>query len=365
VSRGVTAVRAIGFAAALVGALGPAGAGEPPAGEPPAGEPPAGSGLARLWLDVQRAVQTAVAERSRRPPVPVQVTWRERRLASIDLGAPLLALAAVDLDRDGRSELAALTTDSVVLIASAGKTVRELARVALPGDPAVIRPRDPVGALAVDARGASVELLVRSSELAEGVALTWHSGALREERRLPGFPLCAGMQAELAPGRNYFESATVRWEERAPTRFEPPAAFLAAQCRADLIDPAGHPMTVTAVIDTDRIAHLACRAAQGECPVGPTQGGDYAGVGWALEVADVDNDGSPELLTTRGGAPGDRDRVSVYSRQGGRVARVFTKEFHAGVVGLVAGDLDGDGDRDVVVAVRFVGSRHVSFWTLN
>lgn len=375
--RGALGVVALGLvSSALVIARGTARAGEgsaasasPPAASAPAsssapGEP-ADEGLARLWRSVQVALDAAVAERSHRPPVPVAVTWRERRIASMDLGAPLLAMAAADLDRDGRAELVALTTDSIILLGPAGKGLRELGRVAMPGDPAAIRPRDPVGALSVDARGAAVELLARSSEMAEGVALTWQGGALREVRRLAGFPLCAGMQAELAAGRNYFESTTVRWNERAPARFEPPATFFSAACRSDLIDPSGRPLVVTAVIDTDRVAHVACRAAQGECPPGPAQGGDQAGVGWAIEIADVDNDGSPELLTTRGGAPGDRDRVSVYSHKGGRTVRVFSKEFHAGVVGLAAGDVDGDGDRDVVVAVRFVGSRHVSFWTLN
>jgi hypothetical protein len=346
--------------AAVVAGLVVAGLARGRAGAQPADAP----GLARWWREVVQAVEVAVGERSRRPPVPVAVTWRERRIASIDLGAPLLALTAVDMERDGRAELAALTTDAVVLLAPAGTAMREIARLALPGDPAAIRPRDPVGALAVDGRQPRVELLARSSELADGVALTWRDGALREERRVAGFPLCAGMQAELVPGRNYFDGSKVRWEEHAPARFEPPAAFFAAACRTDLADPGGHLLSVTAAIDTERVAHVACRAEQGECPEGPAQG-DYAGVGVALEIADIDNDGVPELLTTRGGAPGDRDRISVYARQAGRILRVFSKEFHAGVVGLAAGDLDGDGDRDVVVAVRFVGSRHVSFWTLN
>jgi hypothetical protein len=344
--------------AALALLLGGAGASAQPAAPPDAG-------LERLWRRVRQAVEQAAAERAPRPPVRVAVTWRERRVASVDLGAPLLALAAADLDGDGRAELVALTTSSVVLLAATAKGLRELARASLPGDPALIRPRDPVGVLAVDGRGGRAVLLARSSELAEGVALTWQGGALREERRVAGFPICAGAQADLAPGRNDFGGPTVRWDERAPARFDPPPAFYSAVCRGDLPDPAGRPLAVTAVVDTERVAHVACRAAQGECPVGPVQGGDYAGVGVAIEVADIDNDGSPELLTTRGGAPGDRDRVSIYSRQGGRVARVFSKEFHAGVVGLVAGDLDGDGDREVVAAARFVGSNQVNFWTLN
>jgi hypothetical protein len=293
------------------------------------------------------------------------VTWRDRRIASVDLGAPLLALAAVDLDRDRRAELAALTTREVVVLAPAGKAMRELGRLVLPGDPAVVRPRDPVGTLVADERGAQVELLVRSSELADGVALAWQGGALREVRRLAGFPLCPGAQGDLVPGRNSFDGATVRWDERAPVRFEPPASFFSVLCRPELSDPAGRSLAVAAVVDSERVARMSCRSLEGECAAGPAQRGEYTGVGVAIEVADIDNDGSPEVLTSRGGAPGDRDRVSIYSRQGDRVARVYSKEFHAGVVGLVAGDVDGDGDRDVVVAVRFFGSHHVSFWTLN
>jgi hypothetical protein len=40
-----------------------------------------GDGLGGLWSAVRKAVELAVAERSRRPPVPVAVTWRERRIA--------------------------------------------------------------------------------------------------------------------------------------------------------------------------------------------------------------------------------------------------------------------------------------------
>jgi hypothetical protein len=354
------AILALSAAIAVAG-ISKGAAAQPPSPATTEGEP----GLATALRAVLQAIDVAITERARRPPVPVAVTWRERRIASVDLGAPLLAVVAVDLERDGRVELAVLTTREVVLLAPSGKAMRELGRAALPGEPAAIRPRDPVGTLAIDARAADVEILARSSERAEGVALAWREGGLRESRRVPGYPLCPELRADLAPGRNYFEAGTVRWDQGAMAAFEAPASFFSAICRADLRDAAGRAMWVTAVVDSERVARLRCVAAQGECPAGPVGDGEYAGVGTAIEVADIDNDGVPEVLTTRGGAPGERDRVSVYSRRGDRTDRIYAKEFRAGVVGLVAGDLDGDGDRDVLVALRFTGSHQVSFWTLN
>ena len=120
------------------------------------------------------------------------------------------------------------------------------------------------------------------------------------------------------------------------------------------------------MVDLDRVLEVRCRRPDGsDCPPGPASARTYDGVGVAFDVADIDNDGSPEVLTSRGGAPGDRDSVSVWSRRGADVVKVYGVDFHGGVVAITAGDVDGDGDRDVVAAVRFAGSSHVSFWTLD
>jgi hypothetical protein len=325
---------------------------------------PASGGLAELFRELGAALDAAIAERVPKPPVPVQVSWRDRRIGSIDLGAPLLALTAADLDRDGRAELAALTTREVVVLAVRERALVEKARAPLGGEPAPVRPRDPVGVLAVDVSpdGGAV-LVARSSERADAVRLGWQKGRMVELDRRPGFPLCGGTM-ELAPGRNYFTGAGAQvGSERLLTPL--PVGFLSAMCTGPMADARGGRIAVAAIVDLDRVLHVRCRSAGGgECSA-TVKGRDYDGVGVAAEVADIDNDGMPEVLTTRGGAPGDRDRVSVFSVVGGKVAKVYSKDFHAGVVGLGAGDLDGDGDRDVIVAVRFAGSHHVSFWTLN
>jgi hypothetical protein len=325
---------------------------------------PASGGLAELFRELGAALDAAIAERVPRPPVPVAVSWRDRRIGSIDLGAPLLAVAAADLDRDGRAELAALTTREVVVLAVRDRSLVEKARAPLGGEPAPVRPRDPVGVLAVDtASDGGTVLVARSSERADAVRLGWQKGRMVELDRRPGFPLCGGTM-ELVPGRNYFTGAGAQvGGERLLTPL--PVGFLSVVCTGPMADARGGRIAVAAIVDLDRVLHVRCRsAAGGECAA-TVKGRDYDGVGVAAEIADIDNDGMPEVMTTRGGAPGDRDRVSVFSVVGGKVAKVYSKDFHAGVVGLGAGDLDGDGDRDVIVAVRFAGSHHVSFWTLN
>ena len=329
-----------------------------------ASDAPPASPLAELFRAVGAALDAVVAERSPHPPVPVPVSWRDRRIASIDLGAPLLAVAAADLDRDGRAELAALTTREVVVLSVRERSLVERTRAPLGGEPAPLRPRDPVGVLAVDeAPGGGLLLVARSSDRADAARLAWRRGKLVEIDRRPGFPLCRGT-TDLVAGRNYF--AAPAQTEGDPLLAPLPGEFYSAVCSGPIVDSRGGRIAVVGIVDLDRVLHVRCRtAAGGECTAATVKGRDYDGVGVAAEIADVDNDGMPEVLTTRGGAPGDRDRVSVFSVVAGKVEKVYSKDFHAGVVGLSAGDLDGDGDRDVVVAVRFAGSTHVSFWTLN
>jgi hypothetical protein len=328
----------------------------------------AGGVLSQMWERVRAELERASAERepALEPPRPVTVRWRPRRLASIDLGAAPLALAAADLDGDGRAELVALTAHEVVVLAPQGRAgIGVLGRAALPEEPASLRPRDAVGTLVVVDEEDGAVVLARTSLQAEGAAYALRDGEVVTVRTAPSFPLCAGASAELSPGRNYFDAATAVGHVLAL-----PPAFYAAVCRRRMVDPAGRRLEASAVLDLDDALSVqtvvrcprrdeACRAREPETWTIPE-------VGAAFELADVDGDGAPEAIVTAASAPGMSDRVTVYAlRDGGEAEELARRTFSGGVIGVVAADLEGDATLKVVVAVRLLGSHRIDLWTLN
>lgn len=317
---------------------------------------PAPATLAELWriLDDELAEAAALAAPPPPPPVPVPVSWKARRVASIDLGGALLALAVGDLDGDGRAELVALTERAVVVMSPARRGLMEKARIAVPAEAASVRPRDPVGALAIAPGEHGGEIWARSSAVGRGARYRMIDGALREVAPVAGFPFCAGHEDELVPGRNYAIGAG--------------GSFLTRRCRDDLVDATGRRLHAEATVAVDGTITLVVttrcpRAA--DCP--PDRTITVDGVGVALEIDDVDRDGRLEVVTSAAGAPGDADAVLVRRLgPGGLVAKpLFKRSFSGGIAAIGSGDVDGDGDRDVFAAVRLAGARKVDLWLLD
>ncbi len=339
--------------ALMVGLATPAIAGSPGSED----GPPSSGPIDRLWqlLDRELPLAIAAATPPPPPPVPVKVTWKAKRVASLDLGAALLAMAVGDLDGDGRAELVALTERAVVVLSPARRGIAERARLAVPSEPAAVWPRDPIGALAIAPGDGGVEIWARSSAAGRGARYRLIDGGLREVGPVVGFPFCAGQALELVPGRNLVAGPDG-------------ASWLARRCRDDVVDPTGRPLVADATLATDGglAITVATRCRPGaECPANRTI--TAAGVGVAFELDDVDRDGKLELITSAAGAPGDPDAVMVRQLGSGGLTTkpVFQRSFSGGVVALASGDVDGDGDRDVFAAVRLAGARKVDLWLLD
>ena len=86
----------------------------------------------------------------------------------------------------------------------------------------------------------------------------------------------------------------------------------------------------------------------------------------AFELADLDRDGTPEVVYAGAGAPGnpdiDQGRVAGGDPKRPRWKKPFTA---GGVVGIAVGDLDGDRVAEVIAAVRLVGATRIDLWRLD
>jgi hypothetical protein len=310
-----------------------------------------GGYLAKLTTAVRSRLDAAAAAHVVRPvpPVPIAVRWRPQKLGSLDLGAPVVAVAAADLDGDGKAELYLVTSREVIAVGFAGRLHR-LGKVAFAGDPAVPASRDVVGTAAID--GGAVVAAV--SAWVKDLRVEWNGRTLTGRPGAGGFTVC-GDRLALASGRNHFGDAA--------------APAFGARCRRDLTDAAGAPLEIRAQLaggaaaGTLDVAVARCAAGGNECrPLGAYQ---YKDVGVAFEIADVDRDGTPELIASSASAPGDADAVRVIALGAPGPKPVFRKPFNGGVAGIAVADGDGDGAPEVVAVVRLAGATRVDLWRLN
>ncbi|HET9621779.1 MAG TPA: hypothetical protein VFP84_10450 [Kofleriaceae bacterium] len=338
----------VALALALAVAPGaPAHAGAP--SPPPAPGEIVGDGfLAALARAVRGKLADAAASHVARPvpPVPVALKWRPQKLGSLDLGAPIVAVAAADLDGDGKAELYLVTSREVIAVGVAGK-LRELGRVAFTGEPAVPAPRDVVGTAIVDGPA----LIAGVSAWAKDLRVEWHGKALSARHGAGGLHLC-GDKVALAPGRNHFRDGK--------------DALFAARCRDDLVDATGLPLRVRGELSLSNTLDVAvahCAAPGGACQPQATYQIRDAGV--AFEIADVDRDGTPDVVVSSASAPGDPDAVRVIAVGAPAGKPTYKKSFNGGVAGLAVGDGDGDGVAEVIAVVRLAGATRVDVWRLD
>ena len=297
-----------------------------------------GDYFARLEAAVRAGLDEAALAHAPKlvPPVPIKVTWKAVRLGSADLGAPLVALTAADLDGDGKGELYAVTPREVVAI-GIDHRVKELGRVPFGGEPAMPVPRDVIGTAIVDGG----EVLAAVSAWARELRVGWRGKVLVAQPGAPGFAVCPGERLAVASGRNYFGDAA--------------APIFGVRCRTDLVDPAGRPLHLRATLTGTKL----------QIVVDPGATYELADYGVAFALADVDRDGRPEVIVSGAGAPGDPDAIKVLTLGGDEKKGLFRRQFTGGVAGITVIDGDGDGVAEVIAAVRLVGATRVDLWRLD
>lgn len=340
-------------ALAAVGMLGASGATAAPSPPP---TPTSDDYLARLVAAARHGLEQVVASRAPKlvPPVPVKVTWKAVRLGALDLGGPLIALAASDLDGDGKAELYAVTAREVIAIGIANHRATELARVPFGGALAAPASRDPVGTATIEAG----QLIASSSAWDTELRVGWQGGKLVAHPGAAvggqGALVCPGERVPRVPGRNHFGELA--------------QPIYAVRCRADLVDSTGAPLRVHGALTGTRLEVTIARctvAAGGGATCEAAGKFEYKDYGAAFELADVDHDGRPELIVTGSGAPGDQDAVKVVTLGGDDKKGLFRRTFNGGVAAISVADGDGDGVAEVIAAVRLVGATRVDLWRLD
>ncbi len=315
------------------------------------GNAPAPAADGSYLASLARAVRTRLGEAAAAhvvklvPPVPVVLKWRPQKLGSLDLGAPLAAVTAADLDGDGKAELYFVTAREVIAVGVAGK-LRELGRVAFTGESAVPASRDVVGTAVVD--GAAV--IAGVSAWAKDLRVEWRGKTLTAKPGPGGFLVC-GERLPLATGRNHFRDGAT--------------AMFGARCPGGLSDATGAPLRIRGELSAAGVLEVsvATCATDGACQ--PARSHTYKEVGVAFEIADVDRDGTPDVIASSASAPGDADAVRVMALGSPASKPLFKKTFQGGVAGVTAADGDGDGVPEVIAAVRLAGATRIDLWRLD
>jgi len=310
----------------------------------------------RSWLEqirdgVHATIDAAIIAKPPKlvPPKPVKLGTKLAKLGTVDIGGSLSALAAADLDGNGTAELYAVTPTEVVALALDGKP-RIVGRAAFSGDRAP-SPRDVVASIAVEPGAVSAAV----TGWQKGLRVSWQGTTFVGTVALDaGFPQCAGTVATLVSGRNYYTDTAT-------------PGHYGIRCSTGMVDRDGYPLRTTAKlslqnkldIEVERCAAigLGCKA---------TSRVEHTFVGTAFEIADLDRDGKPELVSAGAVAPNEPDVLRILTLGADEKKPALKKGVSGGgIAGIVYADIDGNGSAELVVAVRVIGTPKVDLWRLQ
>jgi hypothetical protein len=274
--------------------------------------------------------ETLLLAREAAPPGAPFATVR--RL--VRLPVRVLAVAVGELGEPGRTAIVAATEDAVVVLSAAGDPL-----AARDSDVEALRPvRDPAAAVAVGDFGGGRIALFRAGA-ARGEVLALRGDRLEPAGALDAPPLCAGDAGRLFGA---FEPGTSVLRDVLATLVDPAApvrstrTLYGAACA-----PRPGPIAFS-VLGTDlRLEHLDRDLR----PVGGS-GTPVTGSGFAL--ADLDGDGSPELVASSAD-PGAPERIRIVAPLAA-TPPLLEVPVKGAVLAGAGGDLTGDGVDDAVLA---------------
>ncbi|PTL78887.1 hypothetical protein DAT35_37225 [Vitiosangium sp. GDMCC 1.1324] len=295
-------------------------------------------------VEADAAALALAAVEPPRTPAPPEEPRPLRLLGAVltRLPAPPAALAAGDLDGDGKDEVAVLTERSVLVFAADGRLVAERSLEVLPPSPAPTR--EPFGSLAI--LSGPPRIAAFSTRFAHGEVLSLEGGSLRGVSRLEAPILGPEARGAFVPGQTAFapEVRLGNGEQRlagVPTRF---TTFSAANSRVLLVHPEGS-------------ATFFPRPS-----AAPLQ---LSGLGAGSALGDLDGDGTPELITTSPELQPSPDVLRVFKTNGGDPTihePLWQGPLPSGrALQVVTANLDGDKRREVVVGLTLPDGTGVLF----
>lgn len=290
---------------------------------------------------LQRRID-AEQQRQARIPTAVPVHWKGKKLATVDVSPDVAAVAVADLNHNGRAE--------VFVAGSHGVAVIELQRVPKVvatvrfADPLLRRSRQNVGSAMVQ----DASVIVQVASHAAPVTVTWDGQNYVGTAGAPTmFQFCSDLALPLVAGRNWFDTGVVG------------QGVYSVLCRDNVVDSLGHLSSLRASVSERDQLRVETRPHCDET-CGDAQIYTAPNVGYAVAIDDVDQNGIAEVYSTAASA--NADVVSV-TEIGPAPRSLWKRKFPSGVVALVTGDFDGDGQRDVFALVR--AGRRIDVWSLQ